>query len=223
MVPVIAGAKEAAPRAIIEAARASAQADDGPELTFMELTGEAREAAIDRIETYLNGITTIVAGFTQASTDGSVGDGKFFMKRPGKMRWQYNPPTPILLVSDGKVVTYYDAGLDQVTYIGIDDTLAGFLTSKILTLNSASTQLTKLEAAEGVIRATVVRTKKPSEGSLTLEFTEKPFEIRYMTAIDATGNQTRVQLQNAQFGPRLEDKLFTFEDPRSVNHRRNKN
>jgi hypothetical protein len=43
-----------------------------------------------------------------------------------------------------------------------------------------------------------------------------------MTAVDATGNVTRVNLENAKFGPVLEDKLFVFEDPRGVNHRRNR-
>jgi chaperone LolA len=177
---------------------------------------------IARVEAYLSGLNSVVANFSQTSADGSKGDGKFFMKRPGKMRWQYAPPTPLLLVSDGKVVTYYDAGLDQVTYIGVDDTLAGFLARKDIKLESESTKLTKFEAVDGLIRATIVQKKKPADGSLTLEFSDKPLEIKNMIAVDATGNATTVKLDNAQFGPVLDDKLFVFEDPRSVNRRRNK-
>lgn len=174
------------------------------------------------VEAYLSGISSIVANFTQTSADGSAGAGKFYLKRPGKMRWQYAPPTPILLVSDGKVVTYYDAGLDQVTYIGVDDTLAGFLAKKEIKLDSASTRITKFEHKDGIIRITIVQTKKPADGSLTLEFTDKPIELKSMIAVDATGNATTVKLAGAQFGPVLDDKLFVFEDPRGVNHRRNK-
>lgn len=181
-----------------------------------------RASAIARVEAYLTGISSIVADFSQASADGSIGAGKFFLKRPGKMRWQYSPPTPLLLVSDGKVITYYDAGLDQVTYIGIDDTLANFLTKKEIKLESKSTKLVEFTQNAGMIRATVVQKKKPAEGSLTLEFSEKPLEIKRMVVVDATGNETRVQLQNAQFGPVIDDKLFIFEDPRGVNNRRNK-
>jgi outer membrane lipoprotein-sorting protein len=47
-------------------------------------------------------------------------------------------------------------------------------------------------------------------------------EIKQMIAVDATGNETRVKLEGAQFGPVLDDKLFTFEDPRSVNRKRNR-
>lgn len=177
---------------------------------------------IARVEGYLSQITSIVADFSQTSSDGSTGNGKFFMKRPGKMRWQYNPPTPILLVSDGKSVTYYDAGLDQVTYVGVDDTLAGFLAQKTIKLTSESTKLTRFSNENGVISATIIQVKKPNDGSLTLEFSDKPIAITGMTAVDATGNVTRVNLDNAKFGPVLEDKLFVFEDPRGVNHRRNR-
>ena len=177
---------------------------------------------IARVEGYLSQITSIVADFSQTSSDGSTGNGKFFMKRPGKMRWQYNPPTPILLVSDGKSVTYYDAELDQVTYVGVDDTLAGFLAQKTIKLTSESTKLTRFSNENGVILATIIQTKKPNDGSLTLEFSDNPVAITGMTAVDATGNVTRVNLENAKFGPVLEDKLFVFEDPRGVNHRRNR-
>lgn len=186
------------------------------------MSADDRAAIAAQVENYLTNISSIVADFTQTSADGSIGAGKFFLKRPGKMRWQYNPPTPLLLLSDGKVVTYYDAGLDQVTYIGIDDTLAGFLTKKDIKLESDSIKLTELHHHNGVISVTIVQRKKPADGNLTLEFTDKPLEIKRMVAVDATGNATNVQFQNARFGPVIDDKLFIFEDPRGVNHRRNK-
>jgi chaperone LolA len=201
---------------------AAAAANGAPEAAAQTGIDGKYAPDIARVEAYLSTISSVVANFSQTAADGSTGAGKFFMKRPGKMRWQYAPPTPILLVSDGKVVTYYDAGLDQVTYIGVDDTLAGFLAQKTIKLTSASTKLTRFSSENGLISATIIQSKKPSEGSLTLEFSDKPLEIKNMIAVDATGNQTRVTLENAQFGPVLDDKLFVFEDPRGVNHRRNR-
>ena len=62
----------------------------------------SRNAAdLERIQDYLNGITTVTADFTQVAPDGSLTGGKFFLKRPGKMRWQYSPPTPLLMIADG--------------------------------------------------------------------------------------------------------------------------
>lgn len=178
-----------------------------------------KAADVARIEQYLSGLTTLVADFNQVDANGGLAEGKFYLKRPGKMRWQYTPPTPILLVSDGKVITYYDAELDQVNYVPVDDTLAGFLARKTIKLNEGATKLTKFEDADGVIRATIIQTEKPTEGSLTLEFSDKPLQLRQMEITDATGQKTRIQLQNAQFGQELPNSLFKFEDPRGATPR----
>lgn len=174
---------------------------------------------IKRVETYLTALSTLTADFHQVDGNGDVSRGKFFLKRPGKMRWQYAPPTPILLVSDGKLITYYDADLDQVNYISIDDSLAAFLTQPVIQLESDSTKLVSFEAKDKVIRATIVRKSKPDEGSLTLEFSDNPLVIRQMVVKDAAGNATTVQLQNAKFDMVLNDKIFAFEDPRGIGRR----
>jgi len=178
------------------------------------------ETDIVRVEKYLTNLTTIVANFNQADANGGMSTGKFYLKRPGKMRWEYKPPTPILLVSDGKVVTYYDSELDQINYVPVDDTLAGFLGQDIIKLDSKATKLTRFTSADGMIRATVVQAGKTDEGSLTLEFTDGPLQLRQMVVTDQSGQKTQIQLQNAEFGTALPDKLFTFEDPRGHHSRR---
>lgn len=174
---------------------------------------------IKRVEGYLTGLSTIVADFSQVAANGELSEGKFYLKRPGKMRWEYAPPTPILLVSNGKVITYYDAELDQVNYVPVDDTLAGFLAQDTIVLNSGPTKLTRFSSENGVIRATVVQADKADEGSLTLEFTDAPLQLRQMVITDASGQRTQIQLQNAQFGTALPNSLFTFEDPRGTKPR----
>lgn len=185
------------------------------------LAGKAED--IKRVETYLSNLTTIVADFNQVDADGGLSSGKFYLKRPGKMRWQYSPPTPVLVVSNGKTVTYYDAELDQVNYIPIDDTLASFLARPKITLNSDSTMLTHFQSKDKVIRATIVNKERAGEGALTLEFSDKPLQIRQMVIEDATGNRSVIQLQNAKFGQPLPEGLFRFEDPRGIAPRRRHN
>jgi chaperone LolA len=177
---------------------------------------------VARVEKYLSEITTVSADFHQTAADGTKATGHFFLKRPGKMRWQYAPPTPLLIVSDGKAITYYDAELDQVSYIGVDDTLAGFLAQKDIRLESPTTKLTQFEVTtDGSIRATLMQRKKPEEGTMTLEFSDKPLALRAIEIKDATNQTSRVELENVKFGGALEDKLFTFDDPRG-NARRNR-
>lgn len=181
-----------------------------------------RAEQIARIEGYLTGLTTIVADFQQVDASGESSSGKFYLKRPGKMRWEYKPPTPVLIVSNGKVVTYYDSELDQVNYIAIDDTLASFLTRPRIQLDSDTTKLTQFTAKDAIISATIIQRAKPDEGSLTLEFSDKPLQLRNLRLVDATGNRTGIALQNAEFGRPLPDAIFKFEDPRGVAPRREK-
>jgi chaperone LolA len=225
----LASAASAMPQAALDSpdkpdfgSHAASRSDAPPEPVKSPVADEKKAAEIARVEAYLSGISSIVADFNQTSADGSTGSGKFYLKRPGKMRWQYNPPTPILLVSNGTTITYYDASLDQVSYVGVDDTMAGFLAQKTIKLESDSTHLTHFEDENGVIRATLVQKKKPDEGSLTLELSDNPLQLKQMVVVDATGNATHIQLQNAQYGPVLDDKLFIFEDPRGVTPRKKK-
>src|SRR5690554_6741794 len=60
---------------------------------------ESDAALLDRVAAYLTDLTTIVADFTQVAPDGSLSTGKFYLKRPNKMRWQYDPPTPVLMLT----------------------------------------------------------------------------------------------------------------------------
>lgn len=182
-----------------------------------DATLKARTVA--RLEDYLSKLTTIRASFNQVAPNGDVSSGTFVLKRPGKMRWDYNPPVEILLISDGDTITYYDAELEQVNYIDVDDTLATFLARKDILLDSPAVKLTEFSAEAGAIRATVVEREKPTEGSLTLEFSDNPLTLRFMRVTDASGNETRVQLQNAQFGVPVSDSLFVFKDPRGVTKR----
>lgn len=169
-----------------------------------------------RIETYLDALTTLKANFSQIAPDGSLSEGTFYLKRPGKMRWQYNPPTPILLVSNGSTFTYYDAELDQVNYIDVDDTIAGFLGRENIRLDSDATKIVHYSSNAGVTQVTLVEKKKPKEGALSLEFSNTPLTLRNIIITDATGATTHIALQQAEFGLPLDEALFIFKDPRGV-------
>jgi outer membrane lipoprotein-sorting protein len=65
-----------------------------------------------------------------------------------------------------------------------------------------------------------VQADKPEEGALTMEFSDKPLQLRQMVVEDARGQRTNISLQNATFGQPLPDSLFKFEDPRGIGKRR---
>src|SRR6202044_3475637 len=134
------------------------------------------QETIDRLQDYLSGLTTIVSHFTHRAPDGTLPHGKFFLKRPGKMRWQYNPPTPILMVSNGSEFVYYDYELEQVNYLPLDSTLIGFLAQDQIRFEN-TVGIRDFSENSGVIRITLSMRDKPESGQLMLEFSDHPLQI----------------------------------------------
>lgn len=178
----------------------------------------ASQDTLPRIEDYLNALTTITADFTQVAPDGNLASGKFYLQRPGKMRWQYEPPTPILMVSNGSTITYFDRELAQTSYIPLDSTLAGFLARDKIALSGDIT-VKALEEKAGIIRLTFFQTGKADEGSLMLEFSDHPLQIRNFVVTDSSGQVTTIALNNARFGDTLDSELFVFHDPSAPKRR----
>lgn len=187
--------------------------------TKPELMAEHKDD-LAAIQKYLNGLYSLVSDFTQVAPDGSLTGGKFFLKRPGKMRWQYEPPTPILMVSDGHQMVYYDYELEQVSYIPLDATMASFLAREKIDLADPFITIEEFAKNPGMLRLTIVQTDKPESGRITLEFSDTPLQLRNMVVTDSQGQITTIALNNAQMGVELEDKLFQFVDPRK-NRRKN--
>lgn len=175
---------------------------------------ESRATVLSRVEQYLSNISTIVSDFSQVAPDGQITSGKFYLKRPQQMRWQYNPPTPILMVTRGSFLTYYDYELNQVSDIPLQDTLLGFLSQKRISFADKAVKVTHFEQEAGIIRVTLVQSDKPDDGALTLEFSDRPVQLYNMRVTDATGQTTSVALNNARFGVTLDNKVFEFKDPR---------
>lgn len=197
-------------------AKESASKENSVFLSDVEMS--KHKATIARVEDYLSNLTTVTSDFTQIAPDGSLASGKFYLQRPQKMRWEYKPPTPILMVANGSELVYYDSELEQLSYIPIGSTLIGFLAKDKISFSSSKKDegvgITSFEEAAGYIRIGVAQRDKPSEGKMVLEFSDKPLTLRSMVITDASGQTTNVALSNAKFGQPIDKKLFDFRDPR---------
>jgi outer membrane lipoprotein-sorting protein len=185
-----------------------------PPVVFLPASEVAKHAqTIKRVEDYLSGLTTITSEFMQVSPDGSYATGKFYMERPNKMRWQYNPPVPVLMVSSGSELIYYDSELEQITHIPLRSTLIGFLAQDKIHFDKKVGIISFLEK-NNTIRIGISQRAKPGDGQLVLEFSDKPLIIRSMVVTDASGQVTTVSLNNASFGGKIDKTLFEFKDTR---------
>jgi outer membrane lipoprotein-sorting protein len=168
---------------------------------------------LKRLEEYLNGLTTLTAGFLQVGPQGGVMRGMFYLQRPGRMRFQYDPPAKVLLVADGTLLIYYDGELDQTSSVPLGSTPVGFLAEKDIRFSGKAT-VTAFERGANVFRVTVRETDEPDQGALTLTFSDQPLRLEQWSVLDAQNQTTRVTLVNPRRGDTLDRKLFEFVDPR---------
>jgi outer membrane lipoprotein-sorting protein len=169
-------------------------------------------ADLARIEVYLNGLRTLKARFLQVAPSGDTSEGVVWLERPGRVRFQYDPPTPLLLVAGRGLVALYDRSLKQTTNYPLSSTPLSILLGENLKLSGdiTATGITRLP---GQIQVTLVRTANPADGSLTLILAETPLQLRQWSVVDAQRQETRVSLFNAEIGGSLDSSLFDFVDP----------
>lgn len=178
-----------------------------------EIGSEARRD-LARIERYLNGMTTVRARFLQVASNGQFAEGNIYIARPGNMRVEYDPPTPVLIVADGTWLIYYDQELEQVSYIPLKSTPVSILTRQDVSLTDGDLLVTDFTRDGGSLRVTVVQKDDPWSGSVTLVFDEDPMTLRKWTVVDAQGVEIQVSLVTARFDVPLDRDLFQFKDPR---------
>jgi len=181
----------------------------------VQLTAQDR-ADIARAEEYLNGVTTLKARFLQISASGGQVEGTAFLSRPGKMRLQYDPPSPMLVVADGTFLIVHDKELGEPSYIPLDSTPAGILVRDNVKLDGKDVQVTRVQRLPGVLNISMIEAGDAGQGELTLVFSEAPFALRQWRVVDAQGSATTVSLYESQTGLKLDPKLFKFENPNFI-------
>jgi len=177
---------------------------------------DADQATLVQVSAYLNSLRTLQARFLQIGPDGATTRGNVWLDRPGRMRFQYDPPSPLLLVAGHGVVIFHDSQLDQTTTIALTQTPLGLLLADTVTLSgpgSGDITVTDFQRPPGQIQITLVRTKTPGDGSLTLSLNAAPLALTGWSVVDAQGRETRLLMSNIRLGGSFDPALFTFTDP----------
>jgi len=171
----------------------------------------AQITQVKKAQNALNKITTLEAKFIQATSRGSFARGKLWLSVPGQMRFDYDPPVEVLIVSDGQTVLFKDEELDQLSYTTFDSTPASMLLGGAVDFFGPKIMLTDFEHNNETINITVVREDDPAEGSLTMVFETKSMALKKWMVIDAQGIATTVSLLEPKFGTRINPEMFRVE------------
>lgn len=169
---------------------------------------------VKQAESYLRNIGTAKARFTQTNPDGTQLNGTFYLSRPGKLRFEYDPPIKDFIVADGAFIYFYDAEMGEQTNAPIGQTLADFILRPDLRL-SGDLQVTETSHAGGFDQITLVQSNDPLSGELKLGFETAPYRLSKWRITDAQGMITEVALTNLELGAELPRKLFVYHAPQS--------
>jgi outer membrane lipoprotein-sorting protein len=190
---------------IVPAAPAAAQADP-----------------LDQVVAALRGISTMKANFTQTDRTGQSVKGVLTMKRPGRIRFEYEKGVDMLIVGNGSRLTLIDYAVNQVESWPIGSSPLGALLDPSRDVKRYGRLVPT--ANPNVISVEVKDAKKPEYGTITLIFTRDAsapggLELASWVALDAQNKRTTVRLSNQRYGMEVSNSTFNFEDPRRTSRR----
>jgi len=179
------------------------------------------QALVDRAVAYLQGLTEARGRFVQTDPRGATSQGELFLKRPGKARFAYDPPSGLLVVSDGGTVSVADSRLKTFDAYPLMATPLSLFLAKTIRLDRG-VQVTRVARAADGFTITARDGKKETAGQISLTFTDNPMALVGWAVTDAQARTTQVRIQGLQPTTGLDPSLFVLKDPRPKNVGRGK-
>jgi outer membrane lipoprotein-sorting protein len=171
----------------------------------------AAAPTIDQVNAYLNSLTQLTGNFSQIGPDGRRNAGRLYVRRPGRLRFEYDAPSPLEIVADGKSVILRDRKLATQDLYSLSQTPLKFLVADRIDLRRDVT--VKSARLDGDSYTVVIEDRSTFGGTsrIALTFDAKVTTLRHWVVTDPQGYDTTVTLSNLDTARRLDDKLFVIE------------
>jgi len=174
------------------------------------LPAYAQNESITRLNSYLTNLRSATATFRQENADGTEITGRFYLKKPGKMRFEYDAPSDSLVVADGRTLAIFDAKSNvspqrypqrrtPLSLLSLDDV---DVTSSVF--------VRRIEERGGRAYMTMYDPEKPRNGQMVMVFTIAPMALVEWVLTDKSGLQTNVYLDELQTGVDLQSRIFNI-------------
>ncbi|WP_350335722.1 LolA family protein [Coralliovum pocilloporae] len=180
-----------------------------PNAAAASFTAEDRDL-LQKISGYFNSIRTMNGDFLQVGPSGNQTEGKFFMERPGKIRFHYLKPSTIDIIADGDSLVIKDRKLQTLDLYPLSQTPLKFLLADQVDLSRDKKVLQVLKDTD-IIQIMMHEESLFGEGRITLLFDTAEFALRQWTITDAQGLNTSVALYNVETGRPQNPKLFEID------------
>lgn len=169
---------------------------------------DQQKADLDKISAYLNAFQSLKAGFVQIGPEGGLDQGEVSIQKPGQIRFEYRPPSPVLVVATNGSVYVKNSRLGTLDQYDLSDTPLGLLLNSRVDLKTNKAVIGVSEQ-NGAIVVRARTTANRNDSNITLVFSTPGIELRQWTVRDDQGGNTTVALQNLQLNAKLDTALFT--------------
>lgn len=176
-------------------------------------------ADLARIDASLNNTASFQGNFTQIAPDGSRSNGQIWLQRPGKVRFEYADPNPLLIVSDGVTFVQNDRMLETYDRVPLSATPLNYFLKENVNLAN-DTEVIALQKFPDQWRVTARDGSGENDGAITLVVDAQTMALRQWIISDAFGGQTRVELSNLQYNGRIDPRLFILREDSDRRDRR---
>ncbi len=170
------------------------------------------QALVDKAVAYLQSLSEARGQFVQVDGRGAMSHGELFLKRPGKARFAYAPPSGLLVVSDGGRVIVSDSRLDTFEAYPLAATPLSLFLAKTIRLDKG-VQVTRVTHAADGFSITARDGKKETAGQIQLSFTSNPISLVSWAVTDAQGRTTQVRISGLERTSGLDPSLFVLKNP----------
>lgn len=177
----------------------------------------AAPSPLDQVSAHLHAVQTMTASFTQTDRNGRVLTGTLTLKRPGHVRFEYQPSAKLLIVGDGSALTMVDYAVNQVSRWPVGDSPLSVLLNRDVDIGRFAKSVPSENPEMLLVQAR--DSKHPEFGTITIAFTKRAgapagLMLEGWTVLDAQNNRSTVRLSNQQFNTPISDKAFRWNDPR---------
>ena len=172
---------------------------------------QKQQALANKVSAYLSSIQTLTGNFVQVGPDGSRSTGDFYIQKPGKVRFQYDPPSTIAVVSDGTTMVVRDRRLATQDVYPLSQTPLRFLLSDRIDL-LRDTDLVSV-SADDMYTSVLIEEKQPLIGTsrLLLMLGTKDNQLKQWTVTDPQGNDTTVAVSNLSTTKKIDPDIFKID------------
>jgi outer membrane lipoprotein-sorting protein len=176
---------------------------------------DEQKAELDKVSAYLNAIHTLKADFVQIGPEGEVDQGELDIQKPGQIRFDFRPPSPMLIVATGGEIYVKNSRLNTLDHYDLSDTPLGLLLNENIDLKT-NRSVMGVSEQNGALVVQARSALNRNRSNITLVFALPGLELRQWIVKDSQGGNTTVALGNLEIGAHLEPTIFTVpvKDPK---------